>query len=80
MKEDVRAKLFVYMRPQHNRERFLKGCSFIKFIPFSRVTPVVLGPALPPGYKRGERSSSSDESDQEVSYKRAKTSHTAVEE
>ncbi|XP_034536640.1 GPALPP motifs-containing protein 1 [Notolabrus celidotus] len=36
-----------------------------------------LGPALPPGYKRGAGSSSSDESEQEV--KRAKTSHTAAE-
>lgn len=39
-----------------------------------------LGPALPPGYKRGGPSSSSEESDQEVSFKRAKTSHTASEE
>ncbi|CAJ1049520.1 GPALPP motifs-containing protein 1 [Xyrichtys novacula] len=38
-----------------------------------------LGPALPPGYKRGGPSSSSDESDQEVSVKRAKTGHTATE-
>ncbi|XP_062237151.1 GPALPP motifs-containing protein 1 [Platichthys flesus] len=35
------------------------------------------GPALPPGYKRGEPSSSSDESEPEVSVKRAKTSHSA---
>lgn len=34
------------------------------------------GPALPPGYKRGEASSSSDESEQEVAVKRAKTTHT----
>ncbi|XP_068597958.1 GPALPP motifs-containing protein 1 [Brachionichthys hirsutus] len=33
------------------------------------------GPALPPGYKRGEASSSSDESEQEVVVKRAKTGH-----
>ncbi|KAM9765657.1 GPALPP motifs-containing protein 1 [Menidia menidia] len=32
------------------------------------------GPALPPGYKRGGPSSSSDESDREVSVKRARTS------
>uniref|UniRef100_A0A8C4F970 GPALPP motifs-containing protein 1 n=1 Tax=Dicentrarchus labrax TaxID=13489 RepID=A0A8C4F970_DICLA len=39
---------------------------------------IVSGPALPPGYKRGEPSSSSDESEQEVVVvKRAKTSHTA---
>ncbi|XP_029986820.1 GPALPP motifs-containing protein 1 [Sphaeramia orbicularis] len=37
------------------------------------------GPALPPGYKRGEPSSSSDESEQEVAVKRAKTSHTTAE-
>lgn len=36
------------------------------------------GPALPPGYKREEPSSSSDESDQEVAAKRAKTSHAAA--
>nr|XP_020463523.1 GPALPP motifs-containing protein 1 [Monopterus albus] len=35
------------------------------------------GPALPPGYKREEPSSSSDESEQEVAVKRAKTIHTA---
>ncbi|XP_034437242.1 GPALPP motifs-containing protein 1 [Hippoglossus hippoglossus] len=35
------------------------------------------GPALPPGYKRGEPSSSSDESEPEVSVKRAKTGHSA---
>ncbi|XP_026233768.1 GPALPP motifs-containing protein 1 [Anabas testudineus] len=35
------------------------------------------GPALPPGYKRAEPSSSSDDSEQEVSVKRAKTRHTA---
>ncbi|KAM4629963.1 GPALPP motifs-containing protein 1 [Polymixia lowei] len=33
------------------------------------------GPALPPGYKRGEPSSSSEESEQEVVVKRTKTSH-----
>nr|XP_020493609.1 GPALPP motifs-containing protein 1 [Labrus bergylta] len=38
------------------------------------------GPALPPGYKRGGPSSSSDDSEQEVSFKRAKTKHTAAEE
>ncbi|TNN74535.1 GPALPP motifs-containing protein 1 [Liparis tanakae] len=38
------------------------------------------GPALPPGYKRGEPSSSSDDSEQEVSTKRMKTQHTAAEE
>ncbi|XP_034418985.1 GPALPP motifs-containing protein 1 [Cyclopterus lumpus] len=37
------------------------------------------GPALPPGYKRGEPSSSSDDSEREVSTKRAKTQHTAAE-
>ncbi|XP_069030498.1 GPALPP motifs-containing protein 1 [Embiotoca jacksoni] len=37
------------------------------------------GPALPPGYKRGEPSSSSDESEQEVAVKRAKTGHTPGE-
>ncbi|XP_068586595.1 GPALPP motifs-containing protein 1 [Cebidichthys violaceus] len=37
------------------------------------------GPALPPGFKRGEPSSSSDDSEQEVSTKRAKTEHTAAE-
>ncbi|XP_056268873.1 GPALPP motifs-containing protein 1 [Pseudoliparis swirei] len=37
------------------------------------------GPALPPGYKRGEPSSSSDDSEQEVSTKRMKTQHTAAE-
>lgn len=37
------------------------------------------GPALPPGYKRGEPSGSSDDSEQEVSTKRAKTQHTAAE-
>ncbi|XP_068430698.1 GPALPP motifs-containing protein 1 [Clinocottus analis] len=38
------------------------------------------GPALPPGYKRGEpSSSSSDDSEPEVSTKRAKTQHTAAE-
>lgn len=37
------------------------------------------GPALPPGYKRREPSSSSDESEQEVSVKRAKIGHTAAE-
>lgn len=35
---------------------------------------LVSGPALPPGYKRREVSSSSDESEQEVAVKRAKTS------
>lgn len=35
--------------------------------------PVVAGPALPPGYKRGEPSSSSDESEPEVTFKRART-------
>ncbi|XP_060924268.1 GPALPP motifs-containing protein 1 [Limanda limanda] len=35
------------------------------------------GPALPPGYKRGEASSSSDESEPDVSVKRARTSHSA---
>lgn len=35
------------------------------------------GPALPPGYKRGEPSSSSDGSEEEVSVKRAKTSHAS---
>ncbi|KAK7913175.1 hypothetical protein WMY93_013386 [Mugilogobius chulae] len=35
----------------------------------------VVGPALPPGYKRGDPSSS-DESEDEVSTKRAKTSHS----
>uniref|UniRef100_A0A3P8QUH8 GPALPP motifs-containing protein 1 n=1 Tax=Astatotilapia calliptera TaxID=8154 RepID=A0A3P8QUH8_ASTCA len=35
----------------------------------------VVGPALPPGYKRGEPSSSSDESEQEVAVKRVKTGH-----
>lgn len=39
--------------------------------------PAVAGPALPPGYKQAEPSSSSDESEQEVSVKRAKTRHTA---
>lgn len=34
--------------------------------------PVVAGPALPPGYKRTERSSSSDESEEEVAAKRTK--------
>uniref|UniRef100_UPI0037E91D66 GPALPP motifs-containing protein 1 n=1 Tax=Semicossyphus pulcher TaxID=241346 RepID=UPI0037E91D66 len=38
------------------------------------------GPALPPGYKRGGPSSSSDESEQEVSVKRPKTRHTPAEE
>ncbi|XP_028435626.1 GPALPP motifs-containing protein 1 [Perca flavescens] len=37
------------------------------------------GPALPPGYKLGEPSSSSDDSEQEVAAKRAKTRHTAAE-
>lgn len=36
----------------------------------------IAGPALPPGYKRGEPSSSSDESELEVAVKRAKTGHT----
>lgn len=42
---------------------------------------VVAGPALPPGYKRGEPSGSSDENDseQEVSVKRAKTGHNSQE-
>ncbi|XP_029001171.1 GPALPP motifs-containing protein 1 [Betta splendens] len=35
------------------------------------------GPALPPGYKRAERSSSSDESEEEVAVKRAKIRQTA---
>ncbi|KAF7667919.1 hypothetical protein LDENG_00041460 [Lucifuga dentata] len=35
------------------------------------------GPALPPGYKRSERSSSSDESEQETVVKRAKIRHIA---
>ena len=35
--------------------------------------PVVAGPALPPGYKRGEPSSSSDEGEPEVAVKRART-------
>lgn len=34
------------------------------------------GPALPPGYKRAVHSSSSDDSDQEVTSKRSKTTHT----
>lgn len=38
---------------------------------------VVAGPALPPGYKRGEPSSSSDESEEEVAVKRVKTGHAA---
>ncbi|KAJ4947153.1 hypothetical protein JOQ06_009194 [Pogonophryne albipinna] len=37
------------------------------------------GPALPPGYKRGEPSSSSEDSEEEVTFKRAKTSHTAAQ-
>lgn len=37
---------------------------------------IVSGPALPPGYKRAELSSSSDESEAEVTSKRAKTTHT----
>lgn len=37
------------------------------------------GPALPPGYKRGGPSSSSEDSEQEVMVKRAKTAHTAAE-
>lgn len=41
----------------------------------SSCSVLVSGPALPPGYKREEPSSSSDESDQEVAAKRAKTSH-----
>lgn len=40
----------------------------------SSCSVLVSGPALPPGYKREEPSSSSDESDQEVAAKRAKTS------
>ncbi|XP_074470688.1 GPALPP motifs-containing protein 1 [Sebastes fasciatus] len=37
------------------------------------------GPALPPGYKRGGPSSSSEDSEQEVMVKRAKTADTAAE-
>nr|XP_040055434.1 GPALPP motifs-containing protein 1 [Gasterosteus aculeatus aculeatus] len=37
------------------------------------------GPALPPGYKRAGSSSSSDDSEHEVSTKRARTKHTAAE-
>lgn len=44
----------------------------------SSLSTLVSGPALPPGYKRDEPSSSSDESDQEVAAKRAKTSHAAA--
>lgn len=39
----------------------------------------VSGPALPPGFKREEPSSSSDESDQEVAAKRPKTSHAVAD-
>uniref|UniRef100_A0A1A8PVW3 GPALPP motifs-containing protein 1 n=1 Tax=Nothobranchius rachovii TaxID=451742 RepID=A0A1A8PVW3_9TELE len=38
------------------------------------------GPALPPGYKRGEQSSSSDESEPEVAAKRAKTGRAAEDD
>lgn len=48
---------------------FMVSCSVLN--------PAVAGPALPPGYKRAEMSSSSDESEQEVSVKRAKTRHAA---
>lgn len=44
-----------------------------------RLSTSVSGPALPPGYKREEPSSSSDESDQEIAAKRAKTSHAAAD-
>ncbi|KAA8595843.1 GPALPP motifs-containing protein 1 [Etheostoma spectabile] len=37
------------------------------------------GPALPPGYNLGEPSSSSDDGEQEVAAKRAKTRHTAAD-
>lgn len=40
---------------------------------------LVSGPALPPGYKRGGPSSSSEESEPEVAVKRAKTKHAAAE-
>lgn len=51
--------------------------SFIAFVMHdSSFSMLDSGPALPPGYKREEPSSSSDESDQEVTAKRAKTSHT----
>lgn len=36
---------------------------------------IVSGPALPPGYKRAEPSSS-DESEPEITSKRAKTAHS----
>lgn len=46
---------------------------------FSSSNSAVVGPALPPGYKRGEPSSSSDESEQEVAVKRVKTGHAGEE-
>uniref|UniRef100_A0A7N8WJW8 GPALPP motifs-containing protein 1 n=1 Tax=Mastacembelus armatus TaxID=205130 RepID=A0A7N8WJW8_9TELE len=46
--------------------RLLFPCYLIVF----DFNSVVAGPALPPGYKRGEPSSSSDESEQEVAIKR----------
>lgn len=45
----------------------------IRFIEVLRFRVLDAGPALPPGYKRGEPSSSSDESE-EVTVKRVKTS------
>uniref|UniRef100_A0A3B5KXA0 GPALPP motifs-containing protein 1 n=1 Tax=Xiphophorus couchianus TaxID=32473 RepID=A0A3B5KXA0_9TELE len=39
--------------------------------------PAVAGPALPPGYKRGEPSGSSDESEPEVAFKRSRTGEAA---
>lgn len=48
---------------------------FIAVFSFSSLNSAVVGPALPPGYKRGEPSSSSDESEQEVAVKRVKTGH-----
>lgn len=57
----------------------LSDCVFYCGLQFSSSNSAVVGPALPPGYKRGEPSSSSDESEQEVAVKRVKTGHTGEE-
>lgn len=64
--------IFCYRRNINNNCSHLSVAHYIVFVFFY---VIVSGPALPPGYKRAEPSSS-DESEPEITRKRAKTAHT----